>query len=142
VLSLALPVDIYLCVEPTDMRKSFDGLWAVAVEYLGRDPLAGGLFVFINKRRDRMKLLYWDADGIAVWAKKLETEDSQIFGFTEVGRRAHNQHAGAAEAGRMVGIPRKYDPRRCVMPRQGSLSVPPRALRQRGVFHSTNSGRC
>ena len=71
-LSLALPVDIYLCVEPTDMRKSFDGLWAVAVEYLGRDPLAGGLFVFINKRRDRMKLLYWDADGIAVWAKRLE----------------------------------------------------------------------
>jgi len=73
VLSLALPVDIYLCVEPTDMRKSFDGLWALAVEHLGRNPLAGGLFVFINKRRDRMKLLYWDApDGIAVWAKRLE----------------------------------------------------------------------
>ena len=71
-LSLALPVDIYLCVEPTDMRKSFDGLWALAAEHLGRDPLAGGLFVFINKRRDRMKLLYWDADGIALWAKRLE----------------------------------------------------------------------
>jgi transposase len=72
VLSLALPVDIYLCVDATDMRKSFDGLWALAVEHLGRDPLRGGLFVFINKRRDRMKLLYWDADGIAVWAKRLE----------------------------------------------------------------------
>jgi len=72
VLSLALPVDIYLCVEPTDMRKSFDGLWALAVDHLGRDPLRGGLFVFINKRRDRMKLLYWDADGMAVWAKRLE----------------------------------------------------------------------
>jgi len=72
VLSLALPVDIYLCVQPTDMRKSFDGLWALAVEHLGRDPFRGGLFVFINKRRDRMKLLYWDADGIAVWAKRLE----------------------------------------------------------------------
>lgn len=71
-LSLALPVDIYLCVEPTDMRKSFDGLWGLAVEHLGRDPFCGGLFVFINKRRDRMKLLYWDADGIAVWAKRLE----------------------------------------------------------------------
>jgi len=71
-LSLALPVDIYLCVEPTDMRKSFDGLWALAVEHLRRDPLRGGLFVFINKRRDRMKLLYWDGDGIAVWAKRLE----------------------------------------------------------------------
>ena len=71
-MSLALPVDIYLCVAPTDMRKSFDGLWALAVEHLGRDRLRGGLFVFINKRRDRMKLLYWDADGIAVWAKRLE----------------------------------------------------------------------
>ncbi|MBU0638461.1 MAG: IS66 family insertion sequence element accessory protein TnpB [Planctomycetes bacterium] len=71
-LSLALPVDIYLCVQPTDMRKSFDGLWALAIEHLGQDPLRGGLFVFINKRRDRMKLLYWDADGIAVWAKRLE----------------------------------------------------------------------
>ena len=71
-LSLALPVDIYLCIRPTDMRKSFDGLWALAVDHLGRDPLRGGLFVFINKRRDRMKLLYWDIDGIAVWAKRLE----------------------------------------------------------------------
>jgi transposase len=70
---LALPVDIYLCVEPTDMRKSFDGLWALAVDHLRRDPLRGGLFVFINRRRDRMKLLYWDADGIAVWAKRLES---------------------------------------------------------------------
>lgn len=77
-LSLALPVDIYLCVEPTDMRKSFDGLWALAVGHLKRDPLAGGLFVFINKRRDRMKLLYWDTDGIAVWAKRLEAGTFQM----------------------------------------------------------------
>ncbi len=71
-LSLALPVEVYLCVQPTDMRKSFDGLWSLAVEHLGHDPLRGGLFVFINRRRDRMKLLYWDTDGIAVWAKRLE----------------------------------------------------------------------
>jgi transposase len=72
VLSLALPVDIYLCIQPTDMRKSFNGLWALAVEHLGQDPLVGGLFVFINRRRDLMKLLYWDADGIALWCKRLE----------------------------------------------------------------------
>ena len=72
--------------------------------------------------------------------KKLETEDTQIFGFTEVGRRTYNRHVGAAEAGRMVGISRKSGPRRSVMPRQGSLSVPPRALRQRESFRSTNSG--
>lgn len=77
-LSLALPVDIYLCVQPTDMRKSFNGLWALAVEHLGYDPLRGGLFVFINRRRDLMKLLYWDTDGIAIWAKRLERGTFQM----------------------------------------------------------------
>jgi transposase len=72
VLSLALPVNIYLCVQPTDMRKSFNGLWALTVEQLKQDPLGGGLFVFVNRRRDLMKLLYWDVDGIAIWAKRLE----------------------------------------------------------------------
>ena len=78
-LSLSLPIDIYLCVTPVDMRKSFDGLMALAVEHLGRDPLAGGLFVFVNRRRDRMKLLYWDApDGLAIWAKRLEAGTFQL----------------------------------------------------------------
>ena len=77
-LSLSLPVDIYLSTTPADMRKSFDGLFALAVEHLGRDPLAGGLFVFVNRRRDRMKLLYWDADGLAVWAKRLEAGSFQL----------------------------------------------------------------
>jgi transposase len=77
-LSLSLPVDIYLAVQPTDMRKAFDGLSALATDYLGRDPLSGGLFVFVNRRRDRMKLLYWDGDGIAIWAKRLEAGTFQM----------------------------------------------------------------
>ena len=77
-LSLSLPVDIYLSTTPADMRKSFDGLFALAVHHLGRDPLSGGLFVFFNRRRDRMKLLYWDADGLAVWAKRLEAGTFQM----------------------------------------------------------------
>jgi transposase len=77
-LNLALPVDIYWSTTPADMRKSFDGLFALAVNHLGRDPLAGGLFVFVNRRRDRMKLLYWDADGLAVWAKRLEAGTFQM----------------------------------------------------------------
>jgi transposase len=80
-LSLALPVDIYLSTTPADMRKSFDGLFALAVNHLGRDPLSGGLFVFFNRRRDRMKLLYWDADGLAVWAKRLEAGTFQMPAF-------------------------------------------------------------
>jgi transposase len=72
VLSLALPGRVFLCATPTDMRKSFDGLSAVVREHLQQDPLAGDLFVFRNKRGDRLKLLYWDEDGLAVWCKRLE----------------------------------------------------------------------
>lgn len=71
-LSLALPGRVFLCATPTDMRKSFDGLSAVVRDHLNQDPLAGDLFVFRNKRGDRLKLLYWDADGLAVWSKRLE----------------------------------------------------------------------
>ncbi len=134
-------VRIFLCTTPTNMHCSFDRLMGRAQEIFAQDACSGHLFLFLNRSRDRIKILFWDRDGFCIFYKKLETEDTQIFGFTGVGRRAHNQHAGAVEARRMVGIPRKHDPRRCVMPRQGSLSVPPRALRQREVFHSTNSGR-
>jgi len=71
-LSLSLPLDIYLCVPAADMRRSFDGLIRMAEAHLGRDPLRGGLYVFINKRRDRVKLLYFDTDGPAIWYKRLE----------------------------------------------------------------------
>ena len=63
---------IYLCVAPTDMRKSFDGLSALAREHLKCDPLSGAWFVFRNRRADRLKLLYWDGDGFAIWQKRLE----------------------------------------------------------------------
>ena len=65
-------VHIYLATAPADMRKSFDGLAALASGRLALDPLSGHLFVFVNKRRDRIKILYWDRDGMAVWAKRLE----------------------------------------------------------------------
>lgn len=71
-LSLALPGKVFLCLTPADMRKSFDGLSELVRTGLGGDPLSGHLFVFRNKRGDRLKLLYWDADGLAVWAKRLE----------------------------------------------------------------------
>jgi transposase len=69
---LSAAVRVYLATEPTDMRKSFDGWAALASGRLALDPLSGHLFVFINKRRDRIKILYWDRDGMAVWAKRLE----------------------------------------------------------------------
>jgi transposase len=72
VLSLPLPVRIFLCTRHADLRKSFDGLAQLVREFLGADPLSGHLFVFRNKRGDRLKLLYWDGDGLAIWYKRLE----------------------------------------------------------------------
>jgi transposase len=69
---LSAAVRVYLAKEPADMRKSFDALAALASGTLGLDPLSGHLFVFVNKRRDRIKILYWDRDGLVVWAKRLE----------------------------------------------------------------------
>ena len=64
-LSLALPVEIYLCTQPTDLRRGFDRLAQAALEHAGREVTSGGLYMFINRRRDRLKLLYWDGDGFA-----------------------------------------------------------------------------
>ena len=63
---------IYSCIGPTDMRKGFDGLMRLAEQQAARDVLQGGLFIFVNRRRDRVKLLWWDEDGLAIWYKRLE----------------------------------------------------------------------
>ena len=71
-IHLPASVRVYLCLTPCDMRKSFDGLHALVREHLELDPFAGHLFVFASRRRERIKILYWDRDGFAVWSKRLE----------------------------------------------------------------------
>jgi transposase len=63
---------VWLAAGRTDMRKSFNSLFALARDHLGEDPLSGHLFVFCNHRRDRLKVLYWDRGGLCILAKRLE----------------------------------------------------------------------
>lgn len=65
-------VRVFVYGQPTDMRKSFDGLYALVRQRLRQDPLSGALFVFINRRGTQTKVLYWDRTGFCVWAKRLE----------------------------------------------------------------------
>jgi transposase len=69
---LPAAVRVFLCTRPTDMRKSFDGLLGMVHEFLGQDPLSGHLFLFLNRRRDRAKILFWEPDGLVIWYKRLE----------------------------------------------------------------------
>jgi len=71
-IHLPASVRVYLCLTPCDMRKSFDGLQALVREHLELDPFAGHLCVFTSRRKDRVKILYWDRDGFAVCSKRLE----------------------------------------------------------------------
>src|SRR5262249_42504733 len=71
-LTLGLTGRSYVCIGPQDGRKSFDGLAAVVTGRLGRDPLSGDLYVFRNRRGDRLKVLAWQGDGFALYLRRLE----------------------------------------------------------------------
>ena len=69
---------VFLATQPTDMRKGFDGLFALVENVIQEDPFSGHLFVFRNARRDRLKLLWWDRDGLAIFYKRLEKGSYQF----------------------------------------------------------------
>lgn len=71
-LTLTANLRIYLHTRPTDMRKSFDGLSGLVRSVFQADPTDGSLFLFINRRGDRIKMLWWDRDGLALFYKRLE----------------------------------------------------------------------
>ena len=77
-ISLSSDAKIFIALGATDMRKGFDGLCAVVVNILKLDPLCGHLFLFVNRRRDKLKILYWDGDGLAIWYRRLEQGTFQM----------------------------------------------------------------
>lgn len=84
-LSLGPTHRYYLYREPTDMRKGFNGLSGIVANELGGDPLSGDVFIFINRGRDKMKLLLWDRNGFVIWYKRLESGTFELPDFTTPG---------------------------------------------------------
>ena len=77
---IALPsqIRVFLYRRPTDMRKSFNGLVALTESELKQDPLSGSFFVFVNRRRDRIKILYWGQTGFCIWYQQLQQGTYQL----------------------------------------------------------------
>jgi transposase len=78
-ISLAHPVQVFVHAGPTDLRKGFDALAGLVSTGFSQDVTSGHLFLFVNRRRDRLKILYWDrCDGLAIWYKRLENGSFQV----------------------------------------------------------------
>jgi transposase len=71
--SLSDNLQYYLCTGSTDMRKGFDTLCGVVRSQIGRDPLSGEVFIFMNRQRNTIKLLHWERGGLVIYHKRLET---------------------------------------------------------------------
>jgi transposase len=65
-------VQVWIATTPVDMRKSFDGLAEAVRKFLGHDPLSGSMFVFRNRSSERVKIIWWDHDGLVIYYKRLE----------------------------------------------------------------------
>jgi transposase len=79
--NLSPSVRIFVCTKPVDMRRSFDGLFGLVQSMIHQDPFSGALFLFRSRRGDFIKVLWWDLDGFAIFAKRLEVG---VFRFPDV----------------------------------------------------------
>ena len=86
-LTLPPSVQIYVATDPVDLRKGFDGLSSVVQHVIRRDPLSGHLFVFINRRRNRAKILVWERSGFVLVYKRLERGTFQMPAAPRLGQR-------------------------------------------------------
>ncbi len=84
-LSLPPSVRLFVATQPVDGRKGADSLMVIVRDVFGKDPLSGHLFVFFSMRRDRVRIVYWDRNGFAMWTKRLEHRRFKL-AFTEDGK--------------------------------------------------------
>ena len=102
-LALGAATRVYLAVGATDMRKGFDGLFALVRQRLELDPLSGHLFLFCNRPRTRLKALYWDGSGLWICAKRLEKGRFCWPGSGETGTGAARVAISAEELTLLLG---------------------------------------
>ena len=102
-LTFAPNLRIYLCARPTDMRNSFDGLCALVRNLFQADPLDGNLFLFVHRRGDRIKAMWWDRDGLALFYKRLESGTFEM--LRPEGEAATIEIDGAQLAMLLSGVP-------------------------------------
>src|SRR3954470_24540167 len=114
-LSWPPSVRIFLAAGPTDMRRGFDGLARMTTEVIRQDPFSGALFVFRDRKGDRVKVLYWAGDGFALWYRRLE-------------RGTFRFPACEADAGDLQGDTRGTSARRGISIRPNTHQGPTAAL--------------
>jgi hypothetical protein len=90
VIGLPATIRVFVATGASDLRRGFDGLAQLARGQLEQDPMTGHLFVFANRKRDRIKILYWDQSGFAIWMKKQESDCTRPRPFT--GSRGYNHN--------------------------------------------------
>ena len=118
---------VWIATTPVDMRKSFDGLAEVVRSFLGHDPLGGNVFVFRNRSSERVKILWWDGDGLTIYYKKFESHYPHFLLFTGIGRYRDNLAYRPVAAVGMDSNPPRIGPRRRPMSGEIAVIVPPRA---------------
>jgi len=121
----AATAQLYLYAKDVDMRRSFDGLLAIVQNEFARDILQGDTFLFLNKRRDRIKVLWWDGDGMAIFMKNQESEDTHFDSFTGV--EIHHTFNGIIDETRSTRFRMSHSKWRNAMPAKPGRIAPPRA---------------
>jgi hypothetical protein len=141
-LSWPPTVRIFLCATATDMRKGFDSLAQLVQSSMALDPMTGHLFVFRSRRGDRLKVLWWDRDGFALWYKKQAPDCTRPRPFTGNLGHTDNLDCRPLTAGGVGSHQESSRARRKPMSRNGSILAPPRACRTSVHRRSVASGNC